>query len=580
MIRRRAAAATIALLLASTHPGPAQEPAFELTVPNLMRGPEHVGTPPQDLRWTDDGRWLFFRWKPGGQPWHEEPRLYRARASGGRPEALSDQAADSLGVLVALGDISPDRGWRAVAYQGELYLIERSSLAVRRLTLTPAAESSPVFARDGRAIYFIRDDNLFALPLDARPLRQLTDIRTGPEPKEKPAEGQRKAIEEQQKDLFEHIRLEAARKDKQKEREKAREAGLPKPFYIDKEERVSGIAVEPGGRYALLQISKPARDSRRTLVPDYVTASGYTESREVRGKVGDVQAESRIALINLGAREAQWLALGPGPTRADSGAAKAQPPHLAGADFAGWNRDGSLGLIVATSFDYKDRWFQVMEAGSGQVTTVAHDHDDAWLGGLCDRWSRDGGCVGWMPDGRSIYFISERDGYAHVYVVGTGGGDARQLTRGDFEVHSAALSPRKDRFYLQTSEGSPFELHFYHMDLQGRTRTRITTSAGRHDATPSPDGSRLAVVYSRSNRPPEVFLMDNRRGASAREVTASPTAAWRAVSWIEPEIVWFTARDSVRVPARIYRPRDLGAESNGAGIIFVHGAGYLHNVHR
>jgi dipeptidyl aminopeptidase/acylaminoacyl peptidase len=39
------------------------------------------------------------------------------------------------------------------------------------------------------------------------------------------------------------------------------------------------------------------------------------------------------------------------------------------------------------------------------------------------------------------------------------------------------------------------------------------------------------------------------------------------------------ASDGVAVPARIYRPADLGAQSNGAAVIFVHGAGYLHNVH-
>jgi dipeptidyl aminopeptidase/acylaminoacyl peptidase len=35
----------------------------------------------------------------------------------------------------------------------------------------------------------------------------------------------------------------------------------------------------------------------------------------------------------------------------------------------------------------------------------------------------------------------------------------------------------------------------------------------------------------------------------------------------------------VQVPARIYHPRNVGARANGAAVIFVHGAGYLHNVH-
>ena len=48
----------------------AQEPvsSFELSVANIMRGPEHVGEPPTAIRWTDDGRWIYFLWKPGGRP--------------------------------------------------------------------------------------------------------------------------------------------------------------------------------------------------------------------------------------------------------------------------------------------------------------------------------------------------------------------------------------------------------------------------------------------------------------------------------------------------------------------------------
>jgi dipeptidyl aminopeptidase/acylaminoacyl peptidase len=40
------------------------------------------------------------------------------------------------------------------------------------------------------------------------------------------------------------------------------------------------------------------------------------------------------------------------------------------------------------------------------------------------------------------------------------------------------------------------------------------------------------------------------------------------------------ASDGIQVPARIYRPKDMGAPPNGAAVIFVHGAGYLHNVHK
>ncbi len=61
-------------------------------------------------------------------------------------------------------------------------------------------------------------------------------------------------------------------------------------------------------------------------------------------------------------------------------------------------------------------------------------------------------------------------------------------------------------------------------------------------------------------------------------MTTSPTAEWLSFKWLEPEIVMIPASDGVMVPAHIYRPKDMGAKSNGAAVIFVHGAGYLHNV--
>src|SRR5690606_27492840 len=115
---------------------PAAAQSFDLTVANIMRGPEHVGEPPSGVSWSDDGRWVFFRWKPGGLAWHESPSMYRVRVDGGAPEKLDDAAADSLGVFTASGDISADGRSRVVSYQGDLHLIDRRSLAVRRLTDT------------------------------------------------------------------------------------------------------------------------------------------------------------------------------------------------------------------------------------------------------------------------------------------------------------------------------------------------------------------------------------------------------------------------------------------------------------
>ncbi|MFK7935528.1 MAG: alpha/beta hydrolase family protein, partial [Saprospiraceae bacterium] len=60
--------------------------------------------------------------------------------------------------------------------------------------------------------------------------------------------------------------------------------------------------------------------------------------------------------------------------------------------------------------------------------------------------------------------------------------------------------------------------------------------------------------------------------------TTSVTEEFSSYNWRDPEIVRFMARDGAEVPARIYRPDSL--KNNGAAVVFVHGAGYLQNVHK
>src|SRR5690606_8897688 len=102
----------------------APETTFELSVANIMRGPEHVGSPPAAVGWTDDGRGTYFLGKPGGLPRHEEEALYRVAARGGERVRLSDAAADAVAPILASGDLSADKRSKVVAHDGDLYLID------------------------------------------------------------------------------------------------------------------------------------------------------------------------------------------------------------------------------------------------------------------------------------------------------------------------------------------------------------------------------------------------------------------------------------------------------------------------
>src|SRR5262245_66660947 len=99
-------------------------------------------------------------------------------------------------------------------------------------------------------------------------------------------------------------------------------------------------------------------------------------------------------------------------------------------------------------------------------------------------------------------------------------------------------------------------------------RTKITSMPGSNHAFVSPDEKMLALIYSYSNKPPELYLSDNRPGAEAKNVTSSPAPEIWNYSWIDPPIVTIRARDGAEVDARMYKPKT--SEQAGPGVTCVH----------
>ncbi len=537
---------------------------FDFSIANMMRGPELYGREPQGVRWSPDSRWIYFRWLPPGTDWRESPEPYRVRAvAGSAPERMTEAHMDSVGPLLADGPLTPDRARRVVAYGGDLYLIDRARSTARRLTETLEMERNPTFATDGRQVFYIRDNNLYALSLDNGLLRQLTDVRQGEAPTPaRPAVGQRGFLEREQLALFDVIRDEARRDSIRKADAARRDSSRVTPLHLARTERLGMLEVAPTGKALLFTTSLPSSQTRRTSVPQFVTASGYTEDINGRTKVGDAQDSGRVGFMELPSGKVTWLTMLPGDS--------ARAPSFA--RLIGWNPRGDAALVSAVTPDFKTRYlYQVNSDGSMKTLDVLTD--TAWVAGPCF------GCAGWVDGGATAWFVSEADGYAHIYTVPRGGGERRQLTSGNWEVLGAEVSEDGRNFLLTTNEGSPFEQHFWRMSVNGGARTKVTSAVGGHNVTISPDGRLLADVYSESNRPPELFVMDNKPGASMAKLTTSPTEEWLSFPWVKPEIVMIPASDGVQVPARIYKPQSWDAQPNGAAVIFVHGAGYLHNVH-
>ncbi len=595
----------------------AQVKTFDLTIDNIMRGPGLVGYEPTGVRWSADSTKIYFTWKRADEPRVAETSTYVVNADGSGLRKLTEEEARQQ-APPAGGDLSDDKRSIVYAESGDIFLYKVQTGERRQLTKTADVEANPRFIRDQRHISFTRQNNLYALALDTGMLEQLTEIRLpggaggGPGPGG-PAAGQnqdaarrgtdsQEALKKEERELLGAVRERAEKRESDDKRREEREKGRRKPFQLTAGQSTGNMSLTPDGKFVIVSINQTAIGAKNTIVPNYVTESAYTESIPSRTKVGDMQGASRIAIVSVETGEVTWvdhgqrLAVAPPVQRTEQTATPQPTPGAATGQAQGtargqggppqprdrevqlsplqWSDDGKNAVLQGRSRDNKDRWIMHLDPTTGKTKILVSIRDDAWVGGPGAF------TLGWLPDNKRVYFQWERDGFSHLYTVSMDGGQPVQLTSGTFEVFDVHLSEDKTKFYFTSSEGSFFERNLYSMSFDGGTRTRLTSMPGNNQAVVSPDQTTLAIVRSFANKPPELYMAPNKTGvteAEIKQVTNSPTDEWKSYKWIVPPIVSFKARDGATVYGRFYKP--AGFKKGSPAVVFVHGAGYLQNVH-
>ena len=554
---------------------------FALTIDNIMRGPGLYGYEPSEVRWSGDGQQIYFQWKQASDPPIKPADTYVVGRDGSGLRKLSDSEAKLA--PPATGDSTRDKKRTAYSRDGDIFFYDAATGATRQITNTDDAETNPHFTRDEKHVAFTRGNNLYAIELATGAMSELSNILpvgTPPSPEDEKGTASQEALKKDAKDLFDVIRERAVEREEQEAKRKREHPR--KPFILQAGQTVASLQLTPDEKYVIAAIREDAKGAKRTVVPKFVTETGYTEDVPSYEKVGDKQSLARLAILSVETGEVKWVDHGQkaADAKAPAEAIKTPLDREVRLSLPLWSADGTKAIVVARAVDNKDRWIFALDEDTGKTRVVAHDHDDAWIDGpgIGDPDEPTSETLGWMKGDQDIYFQSERTGFSHLYTVPFAGGEAKALTSGKWEVDSAKLTQDKSRFFLVTNEADPGVQEVYQMSADGGARTRLTALPGGHSCIPSPDEHWFADVYSYTNKPPELYAQEARPDVAAKKLTSSPAPEFAEYPWLDTPIVTFRARDGVAVRAHVYKPANY--RKGGPAVLFVHGAGYLQNVDR
>jgi dipeptidyl aminopeptidase/acylaminoacyl peptidase len=228
-----------------------------------------------------------------------------------------------------------------------------------------------------------------------------------------------------------------------------------------------------------------------------------------------------------------------------------------------WRKDGR-----ALTFEYNERGHQVyrvieVDAATGDTRAVVSEEPRSFFYyGRATSSRQSGKCFRHdVADGRELVWMSERDGWNHLYLIdGATGAVKSQVTRGEWAVRGVEKvdEERREIWFSATGRepgSDPYFVHHYRIGFDGSGLERVTTADADHELAYSADMEYFVDVYSRVDLPPVLELRRARDSSLVRVLERGDITALRAAGWKPPLVFVAKGRDGVTdIWGLIYRP--------------------------
>jgi dipeptidyl aminopeptidase/acylaminoacyl peptidase len=216
-----------------------------------------------------------------------------------------------------------------------------------------------------------------------------------------------------------------------------------------------------------------------------------------------------------------------------------------------WRKDSK-----AFTFEYNQRGHQVYRVievdANGKPRAVISDEPATFFsyrnanGSLADsgrRYRYD------VNDGREIIWMSERDGWSHIYLYdGATGSVKNQITKGEFVVRAVQRVDESNRQIWFSAGGThagkdPYFASYYRINFDGSGLTELTTNDANHNVSFSVDGQLYVDNYSRLDLPPILEVRKSADNGVVATVERGDISELAKTGWQPPEVFTAKGRD-------------------------------------
>ncbi|MCH8305453.1 MAG: DPP IV N-terminal domain-containing protein, partial [Candidatus Marinimicrobia bacterium] len=171
-------------------------------------------------------------------------------------------------------------------------------------------------------------------------------------------------------------------------------------------------------------------------------------------KVGTTNSSAKVGVVKAKGGKTKWMKVSGDPRN----------NYIARME---WAANSEEIIIQRLNRNQNENQLMLGNAKSGNVRTILTEIDEAWLD-VVEDWV-------WTEDGGSLTWVSERDGWRHVYLVSRDGKKVDLITPGEFDVINILnIDTKNGWLYYIASPDNPTQRYLYRSPLKGGNPERLT----------------------------------------------------------------------------------------------------------